>query len=298
MKNDYIAKGWNYHELDTSLVPHKYLDLCYYHTDQFQGLLDLYIPEAEGPVPLIICVSGGGWYFGGKSTSHLGQILNTAIEEGFALVSMFCTSSGKKKFPWQIYEVKTAVRFLRAHAEDYGLNPDAFAFWSPSSGGHLSLMGALTCGVEEFDQPILGYPDISAEVQAVVATYPPTDLASFSIQFQELGLTPHHLVQGAESSEGLFLGSAPEEFPELAYKASPINYITPESPPIFLQHGRIDHVVPVTQSLNFYQKYCKIAGSDRIRLQLIDDADHSDPRFKDHESCLKICCFLREMLLD
>lgn len=295
MENDYITRGWKYQDLDVTDIPEKYRDLRYYHTEEGTGFLDLYCPGSASSAPLILVVSGGGWYFGRKSTSHIGQILTVALEEGFALASMACTSSKEKKFPWQIYEVKAAVRFLRTHAEEYGLNPNAFAFWSPSSGGHLSLMSALTCGLDEFDAPFLGYPEISAQMQAVVATYPPTDLTSFYSQFQELGITPLHPTQGSDCSEGLFIGAAPEENPELARKASPLNYITPEAPPVFLQHGCIDQVVPVTQSLNFYQKYCEIAGRDKIRLQLIEDAGHSDPRFKDRETCREICHWLREV---
>lgn len=295
-ENSYITSKWKYEDLDVSGIRRKYRDVKYFQADDCEGMLDLYLPESFSPVPLILVISGGGWYFGRKSTSHLGSILETALEEGFALASLACTSSGKKTFPWQIYEAKAAVRYLRSHADQYGLNPDAFAFWSPSSGAHLSLMEALTCDLEEFDSPVLGYHGISSEVQAVVATYPPTDLSAFQRHFQELGIQPLYTPVGAGCNEGIFLGAAPESHPELALHASPISYITPEAPPVFLQHGGRDRTVPVLQSFHFYTKYCRIVGQDKIRFQFIDDADHSDPRFKSPETCRRICEFLHEVL--
>ena len=157
-------------------------------------------------------------------------------------------------------------------------------------------MDALTCGIEEFDRPVLGYADVSPRVQAVVATYPPTDLSAYEKHFKMLGIKPLYSPVGAGCNEGLFLGAAPDTNPALALHASPISYITPAVPPVFLQHGGRDHVVPVLQSFHFYTKYCRIVGHENIHFQFIDDADHSDPRFKSPETCHRICAFLHEVL--
>ena len=79
----------------------------------------------------------GGWYFGIPTSAHLKRTLHTAVQRGYAFASIACTSSRYQKFPYQIWEVKTAIRYLRANAETYRLDPDRIALWSASSGaGH------------------------------------------------------------------------------------------------------------------------------------------------------------------
>lgn len=254
--------------------------------------MDLYYPESVShPLPLILSVSGGGWYFTGLSSHHLGNSLSVAVSRGYAYASIGCTSSGEEKFPRQIFEVKAAIRFLRQNAEELRLDPERFGLWSNSSGGHLSLMAALTWKHPFFDAPQPEYPDISSRIQAVAANYPPTRLGISGPQFRELALSPDYDTEGPHCMETIFLGKDPSKDPELARFASPYYYITPEAPPLFLQHGTKDTVVPVTQSYEFADAYRRIAGPGRIQTNFPEGFVHSDPHMKSEDNCRQVLDF-------
>lgn len=296
-ENTYITSHWKADAFAAGHISRKYLDLTFYEKDGFSGLLDLYLPEkGEGPFPLILNVSGGGWFFGLKSTVHLGNMVDVALANGFAVASMACVSSRLKKYPYQIWEIKAAIRFLRSQAKRYHLDAEHFVLWGPSSGGHLSLMTAMTDHVPRLDEPVLGYPGVSASIQAVIATYPITEIGVSGGQFREEGIQPLYPTSGIQSNEGIFLGNAPENVPELCREASPVSYITKDSPPLYLQHGRQDQVVPFIQSQRFAEKYILAVGQEKVYFQAIDDAGHSDPRFESVETCQNICDFLKRVL--
>ena len=103
--------------------------------------LDLYLPEGQGPFPLIIWVHGGGWTSGDKSLSaNSSQIRQTT--RGYAVASVNYRLSQEAKFPAQIEDCKAAVRWLRANATQYNVDPSRVAAWGSSAGGHLvALMG-------------------------------------------------------------------------------------------------------------------------------------------------------------
>lgn len=296
-ENAYISSHWTADDFPCEHISRKILNQTFYEKNGLAGQIDLYLPETgNGPFPLILNVSGGGWFFGRKSTVHLGKTVDVALANGFAVASMACTSSRLEKYPYQIWEIKAAIRFLRSHASEYHLDGERFVLWSPSSGGHLSLMTALTKGIEKFDAPMLGYPGIPADIQAIVATYPVTEIGVSGRQFQEEGIDPLYPTGGMESNEGIFLGKAPEDDPALCREASPLSYITEDAPPLYLQHGGQDQVVPFIQSQKFVEKYIKAIGPEKVCFHAIFDAGHSDKRFKSEEACQDICDFLKEVL--
>ena len=113
------------------------------------------------------------------------------------------------------------------------------------------------------------------------------------------GLTPpeDQLHNGANSPESLLLGQRITEIPEKVKAANPETYIRPSAPPFFLQHGTKDCVVPVQQSVNFAAKLSKMLGEDRVRLELIQDAEHADPRFESPDNVKKVLDFLDNCLI-
>ena len=137
--NDYLASPHRDGALDVSGISRKRLGLCYAAPDGSARPFDLYYPDrGNGPFPLIVNVSGGGWYYGRPSSIHLGRSVHTATARGYAFASIACTSSREKKFPYQIQEVRCALRHLRRNAEEFSLDPAFTALWSSSSGAHLS----------------------------------------------------------------------------------------------------------------------------------------------------------------
>jgi acetyl esterase/lipase len=242
-------------------------DLAYVENGHERQKLDLYLPEkAEGPLPLIIWIHGGGWQNGSKEGCPPAR--QGYLEHGYAVASLNYRLSGHAIFPAQIEDCKAGIRWLRAHAKEYGLNPDRFGVWGSSAGGHLvALLG--TSGDEKaFDVgPNLG---VSSRVQAVCDYYGPTDLTQMD----------SHAVTGArlkhddpKSPEACLIGGPVQQNKEKAARASPLTYVTTNAlPPFLIVHGDTDPVVPFHQSELLLESLKKAGGS--VHLHCIKGAGH------------------------
>lgn len=294
--DDYLTAPHADGDLDVSDIPQKRLGLQYTAPNGSLRSFDLYYPcHGEGPFPLIINISGGGWYYGHPSSIHLGRTVHTAISRGYALASIACTSSQEEKFPYQIQEVRCVLRHLRIHAEELALDPGFFALWSSSSGAHLSLMAVLTRGDPYFDCE----PDstISDEVSAVAALYPCCRLDASVEDFRAIGLEPLNYRSGPQCAESIFLGALVEDSPELCRLAAPITHVRPDMPPLLLLHGTADAVTPYTFTEEFARSCRDAAGPDRVQSVIIPGAKHSDAQFKTEKMCHHILDFLDKVRL-
>lgn len=214
-------------------------DVSYVTNGHEKQKLDLYIPEdAKKPMPLLIWIHGGGWQSGSKDGCPF--LRQGYLEKGYAVASLDYRLTGDAPFPAQIEDCKAAIRWLRAYAGEYGLNPDAFGVGGSSAGGHLVALVGTAGEVNEFDVGEL--LDVSSRVQAVYDLFGPTDLIRF-------GQTPGYESHArADSPEGKLLGGAPAERVNEAKRANPITHITPDDPPYFIVHGDADGTVPINQS--------------------------------------------------
>ena len=228
-----------------------------YATYQHQGetkplLLDLYLPQAKSgeAMPLIIYIHGGGWREFNKDICP-GEIV---AAKGKAIACINYRYSTEAVFPAQIHDAKGAVRWLRANADQYNLDPNRFGAWGDSAGGHLSALLGTSEGVDylEGDQGNLEY---SSGVQAVCNWYGPTDFTQVQPAFsepispkvwQEYRGVPWYLYTVVTT---LLLGGSVSEKTQLAQAANPINYIDSEDPPFMIVHGDLDKIVPVNQSV-------------------------------------------------
>jgi acetyl esterase/lipase len=213
-------------------------DLRYAHEHERQAL-DLYLPAGEGPWPLIVWVHGGAFLGGSKD----GPLPTEYLLKGYAMASVGYRLSQHALWPAQIVDCKAAVRWLRAHAEEYGFDVARFAAWGPSAGGHLASMLGLSSHVREWDDG--GRLDQSSRVQAVVDYFGPTDF---------LQMDAHRLPEGmehdpADSPESKSVGGAIQEHPDWAMAANPVTYVTPQAPPFLIIHGDHDPLVPHHQSV-------------------------------------------------
>lgn len=294
--DDYLSTPHSNGILDVSDISRKRLGLRYTAPDGTPRSFDLYYPsQGAGPFPLIVNISGGGWYYGHPTSIHLGRAVHTAIARGYAFASIACTSSAEQKFPYQIQEARCALRYLRGHAQELALDSEYIALWSSSSGAHLSLLTALTQGDSYFDSE----PDspVSDQVSAVVAVYPCCRLEASVEDFHAIGLEPVNYRSGPRCAESIFLGALVEESPELCRLAAPITHVRPDMPPVMVLHGTADQVIPYTFTLEFAQHCQEVAGADRVRSCIIPGAGHSDPQFKSEEMCCRILDFLDEVRL-
>ncbi|MCX6622579.1 MAG: alpha/beta hydrolase fold domain-containing protein [Acidobacteria bacterium] len=209
-------------------------------------LLDLYLPAAETrgekPLPVILSIHGGGWHGGSKEASPGLEF----TRRGYAVASLNYRLTGEAEFPAQIDDCKAAVRWLRANAGRYGLDPTRIAAWGASAGGHLAaLLGTSGEG--------------PTRIQAVVDFFGPIDVVLWARS------------KGGTSS-GLLHGPLTETAERLK-AANPLTFVKPGAPPFLIAHGAEDTLVPMAQSQLLYDGL-KQAGVP-ADLRIIQGAAHS-----------------------
>jgi acetyl esterase/lipase len=215
-----------------------HIDVAYVANGHPRQTLDLYLPQIEGKRPLIIWIHGGAFRMGSKAD----EVPRAYLADGYAIASINYRLSQHALFPAQIEDCKAAVRWLRANAAHFQLDPQRFAAWGPSAGGHLAAMLGTTGSVREYD--VGEHLDVSSAVQAVVDHFGPTDF---------LHMDAHRLPNGmvhdpADSPESQLVGGPIQQYPERVARANPITYVTNTAPPFLVIHGDHDPLVPYHQS--------------------------------------------------
>jgi acetyl esterase/lipase len=222
--------------------------------------LDLYIPaEAARPLPVVIWTGGSAWRAdtGKNGAGRLAAQLNPA---GYAVAGVSIRSSSQVQFPGQLHDIKAAIRWLRANAAKYSLDPDHIAIMGDSSGGWTTAMAAVTGDAPEMEGSV-GITGVSSKVQAAVAFYPPTNFMTMDAWALRrcAGADCHDSEASPESS---LVGCAIQTCPDKVRAASPLQYITAADPPIMILHGDSDQLVPHNQGEALYMalnKACKDA---------------------------------------
>lgn len=181
--------------------------------------------------PVIVYIPGGGWLRADKDVA-LGRLAALA-QHGYIGVSIQYRTSTEGVLPAQIEDCKCAIRFLRAKAKDYHLDPEHIGVWGASAGGHLAAILGLSASDKELEGTG-GSTEHSSRVQAVSAWYAPTDLRGKDFP--------------ADHPVSLVLGGNPRDLPQQAAKASPLAYVNKDGAPFFLVHGESDPGVPVEES--------------------------------------------------
>ena len=161
--------------------------------------------------------------------------------EGYAVAHVGYRLSGEAKFPAQIHDCKAAVRWLRANAEKYELDPDKFIAWGASAGGHLAALLGTTGGVKDLEGTVNDLKQ-SSRVQGVVDWFGPTDL----LRMNETESDRRH--DAPNSAESKLIGGPLLENKDKAAKASPTTYVSKDAPPFLIMHGEYDLEVPIRQS--------------------------------------------------
>ena len=215
-------------------------NLAYVPKGHDRQKLDLFLPaQTNKPVPLIIWVHGGAWSAGSKENCPALRFLS----RGYAVASVNYRLSQHAIFPAQIEDCKAAVRWLRAHAAEYSLDPNRFGAWGASAGGHLVALLATTGDVKEFDSG--SDAKVSSRIQACVDFFGPADLLSMQTQSGTNSEMNH---DGPDSPESRLVGGAVQEHKDAAKRASPITYVTRDDAPMLIVHGDADPLVPYQQS--------------------------------------------------
>jgi acetyl esterase/lipase len=247
--------------------------------------LDLMMPKAgEAPAGLIVWVHGGAW----RGGSRKGCDLKAMVERGWAVASLDYRLSTVARFPAQIYDIKAAIRFLRAHAKDYGYSPTRFVVAGSSAGGHLAALVGVTNGDASLEGAEGDFPHESSKVQAMVVMYGASNLTTILKQS-----TPHGLEMRKPALD-LLLGGQPEAVPELARQASPVFQVDPSDPPLLLMHGDQDPQMPINQAHELQGAYEKL--NLPVVFKVMHGSGHGGPAFTEPASLTLIDQFLREHL--
>lgn len=276
--------------------------------------LDLYLPEGTGQSrPLLVWIHGGGWSGGSRfpAPAHARRMLNFGV--AVASISYRLTSQAGQWgtepviFPAQIHDSKAAIRWLRAHAADYGLDPNRFAVWGSSAGGHLAALVATSGNDPALEGSVGGFTGHSSAVQVVVDYYGPTDLLMMNpdvttppgsqIDHDAPGSPESRLIGFDGPGEGIGvlrdnLSNPNPPFPQLAAlvaQVSPMSWIDAADPPALLVHGTADRSVPFNQSVRLLDGL--FAAGHAPRLLPVIDGGHGGFPNQVHEQA-------HEFLLD
>ncbi len=276
-------------EFDVNSVKRKFLDVSYGNLEE--QTLDIFLPdEGEGPFPIIIYIHGGGWIMGTKRMGAL-DCIKDCIKHGYALATVDYRLAPNTKFPGFLFDVKTAIRFLRANAEKYNLDSKHIALIGDSAGGHLSLMAAVSVGHPEYEGEEYGWAGISGSISAAVDMYGPAVLdADWNEMLKENGISP--MQTGGNNNEPSFLEMSFTTDKNMLKLVSPISYVNKDMPPVLIQHGGVDPVVPVQNSILVAEKIDRICGKGRCDLRIYPERSHSDKDFMTEENCLEVLSFL------
>lgn len=221
--------------------------------------LDLLIPPHKDALPLLVWIHGGGWETGDKEEKTFYRFLS----QGYAVASINYRLSQDAIYPAQIIDCKSAIRWLRAHANQYGYNPDRIGVGGSSAGGHLVALLGATSETREFD--IGEYLDLSSKVQVVCDFFGPTDFQTFDIDatiFKEQKSNPFSRL----------LGCDPRTKMDIVAKASPLRFVTPAHAPIIIIHGNKDNLVPLDQSKQYLSALAK--ANVESSLYIIEGGGH------------------------
>lgn len=280
-------------QVAASETARKWLDLAYAENSPAQKL-DIYLPEkGDGPFPVIVAIHGGAFKFGDKRGGGIRPLLS-GLQRGYAVASINYRLSGEAQWPAQIHDVKAAIRWLRANAAEHQLDPKRMATWGSSAGGYLSALAGVSGEVAklEGDQ---GNAEQSSRVQAVVDWFGPINFLTMDPQFAASGIDGQkHSTPG--SFESQLLGKPITQAPELVAEANPETYISQDDPPMLIQHGAVDAVIPRQQSIEFARRLEEVLGREKVVIEILEDAGHGGPKFVTPKNVAKALDFLDEHL--
>ena len=259
--------------------------------------LELLVPTSTAPVPVVVWIHGGGWFNG--SRLPIPSYVSALCSKGYAVASIDYRLTGTAIWPAQIQDSKGAVRWLRAHAAAYNLDPDRVAAWGSSAGAQLASMlgvagdeGTVTIGNASVDLEGAtgGNSALSSRVQAVVSWYGHGDL----LQMSFYPSTQNHDAGG--SPESKLIGDWIQKVPERTATASPVTFASPDDPPFLVMHGTMDDLVPFNQSELLVDALRR--NGVRVTWVPVASAGHGGAAFNTTASFETVYDFLEAALLD
>ncbi|MDO5697601.1 MAG: alpha/beta hydrolase [Dermatophilus congolensis] len=287
---------------NTADLPRERDNISYVENGGERQKLDLFLPEADkpGPYPVLVWIHGGRWREGDKSVFSSGdqgmdKFKAALLDRGYAVATMNYRLVPDSRFPDPLHDVSAAIRYVKSHAAELGVDPDRVAVGGESAGGHLATLEGLAASNPETPADFLGdlpvggpgADSVDAKVDAVLGFYGQYDLRTRPEDRAQVpacggGGRPG----GPDSTEGQLLNADPTqgEGRELAGKASPVEYVSPSAPATMLLAGYKDCSAPYVQAERL-DGMLKDAGVPHA-LKIID-AEHGAALFYDQEDTQK-----------
>ncbi len=242
--------------------------------------------------PCVVFVVGGGFSFAAKER-YLYDRYEVA-KAGYVVASVQYHVIDNGIYSDAVKDIKAAIRYLRTHAGEYGIDTESMAVWGESAGGYLVAMVGTTNGVQEFETG--ENLDQSSEVSAVVDVYGLSDLTKIGADYDEEAANSHFTVASPDGQyiHGKNSGLTSLDKPEVVAKANPINYVDPDDPPFLLFHGTQDKAVSPSQTLLLHTAL-REAGVPSTRY-VLEGAGHATAEFSDPQVIKIIVEFLDHQL--
>jgi acetyl esterase/lipase len=238
--------------------------------------MDVLAPKTAGKKPLVVWFPGGGFINADKggSLDHRTYV----AEAGYVVASVqYRTITNGATYTQGVADAKSAIRYLRAHADRYGIDPGKVAVWGESAGGYIAAMVGTTNRVKQFD--VGDNLDRSSDVQAVIDQFGPSDLskigADFDTAFQKELAAP-----GNSTAQWVFgpgTRKSINDDPKAIARANPATYVDSSDPPFVLFHGSADNLVSPSQTLLVHNAL-RVRGVDSTRY-VLTGAGHGDLSF-------------------
>ena len=279
--------------VDVSQIKRKFLDIPY-ATQSPSQKLDIYLPsDGDGPFPTIVFIHGGAFVFGNKRDIQMFQALE-GINRGYAIVSVEHRLAFEAQFPAALFDVKAAIRFLRANASTYMLDGDRFASFGDSAGGYYAVMAAATQDNPAFEDLSMGCAEYASRVSTVVSFFGVFDIITQDREVDRYGVEDPNM----PDVDKLLLGAHSSQIEGLMHFTNPIRFVTQDFPPVLILHGSEDNVVPVIQAYLLEEKVRTVCGAERVEMEIYKGLGHGgiDVRWNEKQYIDRAFAFLDKHL--
>jgi len=290
-----------------------------YNTLSEMQKLDLWRPEeGDGPFPVGIAIHGGGFVGGTKRREDMLLPMLEGLDRGYAVASVEYRLNNEATFPEPVRDIKRAIRFLRANAEKLMIDPERMVTWGGSAGGYFTTMSSVFEKVELFDDPTDPNKDVSAKLAGAVGWYSLTDCTTGDHFLQTNSIIRRFIWQDSSDVDDDYCLAVPvaeeNEFPvfdqpgsvtrvflgeywqpDKKALADPNTYINSEMPPVLLQHGSRDEIVPMQHSIEFGMAINKLFGREHAIIEIIPEAIHSSVLFETKENIDRVFRLIGEV---
>lgn len=262
--------------LDVSAIQNKCLDISY--GDAERNRFDLYFPEnGTGPFPLILFFNGGAFFKGDKRRYQLKAALS-GITHGYAVAGINYRLAPADPLPAAFADGYRVLAYIKQHAAQLNIDADRIALWGESAGASIACMAGFHPDHEVYRR-LAGIPeDADLSVQAVVDWYAPLNL--------------NQLTLGNEVIRQTLTGTEGEAAVRILAQCDPSEFLKEEIPPVRIEHGTNDEVVPAEESMRLYCRLLKILPMEQVQLNIVENAGHGVHDFENEENVSQVFRFL------